>query len=160
MGEVRELWEPRGDNRSRSEVRAGSLEKGVSELTCEERVHMSLLREWERNSRKQNLPVQRPEVSKSLALVQRARWSMFREEAEDVSRLLGNEGPWMLCKRLTVWLGCSDPGIHSLTCSLYPPQAWVQERLPLAMQTERGSGLQAVQQHIKKNQVSRFWVRE
>ncbi|KAB1274791.1 Spectrin beta chain; non-erythrocytic 4, partial [Camelus dromedarius] len=31
-------------------------------------------------------------------------------------------------------------------------EAWVQERLPLAMQTERGSGLQAVQQHIKKNQ--------
>ncbi|VFV35977.1 spectrin beta brain 3 [Lynx pardinus] len=37
--------------------------------------------------------------------------------------------------------------------------AWVQERLPLAMQTERGSGLQAVQQYIKKNQVSRARVR-
>lgn len=37
---------------------------------------------------------------------------------------------------------------------LYSLQAWVQERLPLAMQTERGTGLQAVQQHIKKNQVS------
>ena len=46
-------------------------------------------------------------------------------------------------------LGC----ILSLTLSC-PPQAWVQERLPLAMQTERGNGLQAVQQHIKKNQVS------
>uniref|UniRef100_A0A8D0PGF2 Spectrin beta chain n=1 Tax=Sus scrofa TaxID=9823 RepID=A0A8D0PGF2_PIG len=30
--------------------------------------------------------------------------------------------------------------------------AWVQERLPLALQTERGNGLQAVQQYIKKNQ--------
>lgn len=53
MGEVRELWEPRGDNWSRSEVRAGFLEKGVSELRGEERVHMSLPRERERNSRKQ-----------------------------------------------------------------------------------------------------------
>lgn len=46
-----------------------------------------------------------------------------------------------------------------MTCSLHPLQAWVQERLPLAMQTERGSGLQAVQQYIKKNQVSGARVR-
>ena len=47
-----------------------------------------------------------------------------------------------------------------MTCSPIPLQAWVQERLPLAMQTERGNGLQEVQQYIKKNQVSRATARE
>nr|XP_031537948.1 spectrin beta chain, non-erythrocytic 4 [Vicugna pacos] len=53
--------------------------------------------------------------------------------------------------------------LHQVAHDLDDELAWVQERLPLAMQTERGSGLQAVQQHIKKNQVSRArageWVR-
>uniref|UniRef100_G1SJQ5 Spectrin beta, non-erythrocytic 4 n=1 Tax=Oryctolagus cuniculus TaxID=9986 RepID=G1SJQ5_RABIT len=42
--------------------------------------------------------------------------------------------------------------LHQVAHDLDDELAWVQERLPLAMQTERGSGLQAVQQHIKKNQ--------
>uniref|UniRef100_A0A673VDS9 Spectrin beta, non-erythrocytic 4 n=1 Tax=Suricata suricatta TaxID=37032 RepID=A0A673VDS9_SURSU len=45
--------------------------------------------------------------------------------------------------------------LHQVAHDLDDELAWVQERLPLAMQTERGSGLQAVQQYIKKNQVSR-----
>uniref|UniRef100_A0A8C2SD71 Calponin-homology (CH) domain-containing protein n=1 Tax=Capra hircus TaxID=9925 RepID=A0A8C2SD71_CAPHI len=63
-------------------------------------------------------------------------------------------------KKLQVWGPCPAPCVLPLTCSLIPFQAWVQERLPLAMQTERGSGLQAVQQYIKKNQVSRARARE
>uniref|UniRef100_A0A8C4LX55 Spectrin beta chain n=1 Tax=Equus asinus asinus TaxID=83772 RepID=A0A8C4LX55_EQUAS len=43
--------------------------------------------------------------------------------------------------------------LHQVAHDLDDELAWVQERLPLAMQTERGSGLQAVQQYIKKNQV-------
>uniref|UniRef100_A0A8D0UCX0 Spectrin beta chain n=1 Tax=Sus scrofa TaxID=9823 RepID=A0A8D0UCX0_PIG len=54
---------------------------------------------------------------------------------------------------------CPAPCVLLLTCSLIPLQAWVQERLPLALQTERGNGLQAVQQYIKKNQVSRARAR-
>ncbi|XP_011807931.1 PREDICTED: spectrin beta chain, non-erythrocytic 4 [Colobus angolensis palliatus] len=42
--------------------------------------------------------------------------------------------------------------LHQVAHDLDDELAWVQERLPLAMQTERGNGLQAVQQHIKKNQ--------
>ncbi|XP_057348802.1 spectrin beta chain, non-erythrocytic 4 isoform X1 [Manis pentadactyla] len=42
--------------------------------------------------------------------------------------------------------------LHQVAHDLDDELAWVQERLPLAMQTERGSGLQAVQQYIKKNQ--------
>uniref|UniRef100_A0A8C2YIC9 Spectrin beta chain n=1 Tax=Chinchilla lanigera TaxID=34839 RepID=A0A8C2YIC9_CHILA len=42
--------------------------------------------------------------------------------------------------------------LHQVAHDLDDELAWVQERLPLAMQTERGSSLQAVQQHIKKNQ--------
>ncbi|XDA83411.1 hypothetical protein R6Z07F_013302 [Ovis aries] len=42
--------------------------------------------------------------------------------------------------------------LHQVAHDLEDELAWVQERLPLAMQTERGSGLQAVQQYIKKNQ--------
>ncbi|XP_011942141.1 PREDICTED: spectrin beta chain, non-erythrocytic 4 isoform X4 [Cercocebus atys] len=42
--------------------------------------------------------------------------------------------------------------LHQVAHDLEDELAWVQERLPLAMQTERGNGLQAVQQHIKKNQ--------
>uniref|UniRef100_H0VE73 Spectrin beta chain n=1 Tax=Cavia porcellus TaxID=10141 RepID=H0VE73_CAVPO len=42
--------------------------------------------------------------------------------------------------------------LHQVAHDLEDELAWVQERLPLAMQTERGSSLQAVQQHIKKNQ--------
>ncbi|MBZ3884596.1 Spectrin beta chain, non-erythrocytic 4 [Sciurus carolinensis] len=45
--------------------------------------------------------------------------------------------------------------LHQVAHDLDDELAWVQERLPLAMQTERGSGLQAVQQHIKKNQALR-----
>lgn len=67
MGELRGPWEPRGGNWPRSEVSEDILEEGVSELRQEERVHMSLLMEWEGNSRKQDLPVQSPEVSVSLA---------------------------------------------------------------------------------------------
>lgn len=66
MGELRGPWEPRL-LWTRSEVSEDFLEEGMSELRHEERVHMSLLREWEGNSRKQDLPVQRPEVSMSLA---------------------------------------------------------------------------------------------
>uniref|UniRef100_A0A8C2SBU6 Spectrin beta chain n=1 Tax=Capra hircus TaxID=9925 RepID=A0A8C2SBU6_CAPHI len=50
--------------------------------------------------------------------------------------------------------------LHQVAHDLEDELAWVQERLPLAMQTERGSGLQAVQQYIKKNQVSRARARE
>uniref|UniRef100_A0A8C2LD47 Spectrin beta chain n=1 Tax=Cricetulus griseus TaxID=10029 RepID=A0A8C2LD47_CRIGR len=42
--------------------------------------------------------------------------------------------------------------LHQVAHDLDDELAWVQERLPLAMQTERGNGLQAVQQYIKKNQ--------
>nr|XP_010598703.1 spectrin beta chain, non-erythrocytic 4 [Loxodonta africana] len=42
--------------------------------------------------------------------------------------------------------------LHQVAHDLDDELAWVQERLPLAMQTERGNGLQAVQQHMKKNQ--------
>ncbi|XP_027474892.1 spectrin beta chain, non-erythrocytic 4 isoform X2 [Zalophus californianus] len=42
--------------------------------------------------------------------------------------------------------------LHQVAHDLDDELAWVQERLPLAMQMERGSGLQAVQQYIKKNQ--------
>ncbi|KAL6090093.1 hypothetical protein STEG23_012841 [Scotinomys teguina] len=42
--------------------------------------------------------------------------------------------------------------LHQVAHDLDDELAWVQERLPVAMQTERGNGLQAVQQHIKKNQ--------
>ncbi|XP_012888075.1 PREDICTED: spectrin beta chain, non-erythrocytic 4 [Dipodomys ordii] len=42
--------------------------------------------------------------------------------------------------------------LHQVAHDLDDELAWVQERLPLAMLTERGDGLQAVQQHIKKNQ--------
>ncbi|ELK33681.1 Spectrin beta chain, brain 3 [Myotis davidii] len=47
-----------------------------------------------------------------------------------------------------------DPGgdLATVNSQLKKLQAWVQERLPLAMQMERGNGLQAVQQYIKKNQ--------
>lgn len=64
---IRGLWEPRGGNWSRSEVREGFLEEEVSALRCEEKVHMSLLREEERNSRKESLPVQRPDIGMGLA---------------------------------------------------------------------------------------------
>lgn len=50
--------------------------------------------------------------------------------------------------------------LHQVAHDLDDELAWVQERLPLAMQTERGNGLQAVQQYIKKNQVSRAWARD
>uniref|UniRef100_A0A8D0Y4I7 Spectrin beta, non-erythrocytic 4 n=1 Tax=Sus scrofa TaxID=9823 RepID=A0A8D0Y4I7_PIG len=42
--------------------------------------------------------------------------------------------------------------LHQVAHDLDDELAWVQERLPLALQTERGNGLQAVQQYIKKNQ--------
>uniref|UniRef100_A0A8C5KXA3 Spectrin beta chain n=1 Tax=Jaculus jaculus TaxID=51337 RepID=A0A8C5KXA3_JACJA len=45
--------------------------------------------------------------------------------------------------------------LHQVAHDLEDELAWVQERLPLAMQTERGNGLQAVQQYIKKNQALR-----
>uniref|UniRef100_A0A5F8GX35 Spectrin beta, non-erythrocytic 4 n=1 Tax=Monodelphis domestica TaxID=13616 RepID=A0A5F8GX35_MONDO len=47
--------------------------------------------------------------------------------------------------------------VATRSCLPYPSsflsyQAWVQERLPLATQTDRGNSLQSVQQLIKKNQ--------
>ncbi|XP_057390863.1 spectrin beta chain, non-erythrocytic 4 isoform X2 [Balaenoptera acutorostrata] len=42
--------------------------------------------------------------------------------------------------------------LHQVAHDIEDELAWVQERLPLAMQTERGNGLQEVQQYIKKNQ--------
>ncbi|XP_021567572.1 spectrin beta chain, non-erythrocytic 4 [Carlito syrichta] len=62
-------------------------------------------------------------------------------------------------KKLQVWPGWPRWGLLMLHWGWVrvKPHAWVQERLPLAMQTERGSGLQAVQQHIKKNQETEAW---
>jgi hypothetical protein len=61
----------------------------------------------------------------------------------------------MLCARGLEVIGTQQASVcFPPICNLFLHlQAWVQERLPLAMLTERGSGLQAVQQHIKKNQV-------
>lgn len=77
-----------------SEVREGFLEEGVSAPRCEERVHLSLLREQERNSRKESLPVPRPEIGTSLAGVQ-------GKMGHCPERLVGSRGPWILCRWLT-----------------------------------------------------------
>lgn len=71
MGEARGLWEPRGGNWPSFEVRETSPEEGMSKLRHQTRAEPAdgLGREF---SRKHDLPVQRPEVSRNLTQVQRA----------------------------------------------------------------------------------------
>uniref|UniRef100_A0A7N4PIH4 Spectrin beta chain n=1 Tax=Sarcophilus harrisii TaxID=9305 RepID=A0A7N4PIH4_SARHA len=45
--------------------------------------------------------------------------------------------------------------LHQVAHDLEDEIAWVQERLPLATQTDKGNSLQSVQQLIKKNQVGK-----
>ena len=73
-----------------------------------------------RESRKQDLPVQRSGVSRSLLQGHRAGQSMetSSEETEDESRLLGEEGPWR-CGGLDAYSLVGTSG--SLPCSLCPP---------------------------------------
>uniref|UniRef100_A0A673VFY1 Spectrin beta chain n=1 Tax=Suricata suricatta TaxID=37032 RepID=A0A673VFY1_SURSU len=74
-----------------------------------------------------------------------SRWSRRWRSGTRLVRLLE---PLQERRRLLL----ASKELHQVAHDLDDELAWVQERLPLAMQTERGSGLQAVQQYIKKNQ--------
>lgn len=90
-------------------------------------------------------------------LKERRRILLASKEVHQVGRDLEDEIVSLttsLQPLILIFLMC----IYCTYCVCVCPQLWIQERLPMATSQEHGTSLQAVQQLMKKNQVSNIKI--